>query len=121
MFRRNVMALTAMVALVLMAAPVIAQDTIEVSVQSPSFSWTGKEGQRANFAWSATVDNPSRRDLHVDVTLQLLDAEGTVVSSDVQRLTVAGESQVGVEGESFLSYSDATEATDYRIMLAGVE
>ncbi|MFW6198927.1 MAG: hypothetical protein ACOC5E_03795 [Acidobacteriota bacterium] len=121
MLRRNTLVLAAMLALVVTAAPVMAQDVIEVSVQNPSFSWTGKEGERANYAWSATVDNPSRRDLVVNATLQLVDAEGNVVSSDVQQITVMGESQAEIEGESFLAYSDATEATDYQITLADAE
>jgi len=61
----------------LMATEAVAQK--EVNVQTRSFAWTGKSGDNANYRWSATVDNPSSRDLEVRITIELLNAAGDVV------------------------------------------
>ena len=119
MFRRLVVATALAASLTLAAAPAIAQVT--VSVQNPSFSWTGKQDQRANYRWSASIDNPSRREVVVDVRIELLDAAGAVVGSDTRTVTVARESGGSVSGETSLPYADASRATQYRITLEAAE
>lgn len=111
--------LVAMVSLVLLATPVLAQ--VAVTVQNPSFSWTGKEGQQANFRWSATIDNPSKRDVRVRMTLELLDEAGGVVSSDSTEIRLAKESDESIQRTGTIAFSEAQKAKQYRITLAGLE
>ena len=120
MFRRPSAYLLAALAISLLAAPAIAQMQY-VSAQSPSFSWTGKQDQQANFSWNATVDNPSKRMVAVHVTLHLLDANGDVISSDTQTTEVGKLSQARVSHTGSLAYADANRATDYRITVEGAE
>ena len=117
---RRLTALLAIFALVAVAAPATAQTADENLVQAsnPSFSWTGKEDQQASFEWSSTITNPSRRTAMVQVSMQLLDANGAVVASDTQVVTLESETDMTVGGGSSIAYSEARSATQYRIVLA---
>ncbi len=115
--RRTTIAVLALALLVSSAAPVFAQSV--VTAHDPSFSWSGKEGQQANYSWSSTLTNPTRRDVTVVVTLQLLDSAGNVVGSDVRTVSLARESDMQVGGDASLGYTDASRATQYRIMVEG--
>lgn len=119
--RRKLVTLIAVVALLVGVAPAFGQTENVVQAHDPSFSWTGKEAQTANFRWSATITNPSRRDTTVTVTLQLIDASGNVVGADVKTVDVGRESDVEVGGDASLPYADANRATQYRIMVEGAE
>lgn len=104
-----------------LSAPAIAQDEVVVSVQDPSFAWAGKRDQTVNYEWSATIDNPSRKDFTVDVTLEFLDAEGTVVATDRQTADVGRESTAAVESSASITWAQAQQATQYRITLADAD
>lgn len=121
MSRRPVTVLAALLLAVMIAAPALAQDELYVSVQDPSFSWTGKQDQQANFSWSATIDNPTRRPAMVMVTLHLMDATGNIVGSDSQTMEVGRQSQSEVSGSGQLAFATASQATQYRITIEGVE
>lgn len=121
MSRRPFVLFAALVLAVVLVAPALAMDDVNVSVQNPSFSWTGKQDQQAGYDWSATVSNPSKRPTSVIVTLHLLDASGNVVASDTKTVEVMRQSQVAVSGKGMLAYADANKATQYRITLEGAE
>lgn len=115
--RRKLITLVAAIAVLAAAVPVLAQSVI--TAHDPSFSWTGKEDQQANYTWSATVTNPSRREATINVTLQLIDASGNVVAADAKTITVGRESDTEVGGDASLAYAEAARATQYRIMVEG--
>jgi hypothetical protein len=121
MSRRTIAALTAIVLALAIAAPVVAQDEMYVSVQDPSFSWTGKQDQQANFSWSASIDNPTKRPATVMVTLHLMDADGAIVGSDSQTIAITKQSNTDVGGNGSLAYASASQATQYRVTVEGVE
>ena len=101
------------------AADAVAQ--MEVSVQDRSFAWTGKSGQNAEFRWSATIDNPSGRELSVRVTIELLDNQGAVVAQDSTDVTLPQMDRTPVQQSSSVAVATAEQATQYRIVLVGVE
>lgn len=121
MSRRPVTVLAAVLLAIMFALPAVAQDEMYVSVQDPSFSWTGKQDQQANFSWSATIDNPTKRHAMVMVTLHLMDASGNIVGSDTQTIEITRLSQSPVEGDGVLAYATASQAKQYRITVEGVE
>ena len=57
----------------------------------------------------------------VMVTLHLMDATGNIVGSDSQTLEVTRLSQADVSGSGQLAYATASQATQYRITIEGVE
>lgn len=116
--RRLITAVT-LLALVAVATPAIAQDEYVVAATDPSFAWTGKQDQQAMYEWSSTLTNPSRREVMVNVSLQLLDSAGNVVIADTKSVTIAGESEMSVGGEASMPFSDARSATQYRIVVEG--
>lgn len=118
---RSIRPAAMMLALVaLVAAPVLAQTP--VTVQNPSFEWTGKEGQQANYRWSATVDNPSSRDdLRVRVTLEMLDSGGNVVASDSTEMQLPEEDQASIDRTAQVEVETAQQATEYRITMVELE
>jgi hypothetical protein len=118
--RRLTTAVT-ILALLAVAMPAMAQDEYVVSATNPSFSWGAKQDQQATYEWNSTLSNPFRREAVVNVSLQLLDSEGNVVASDTKMVTIAGETEVGVGGESMLAYAEARSATMYRIVVAAAE
>jgi len=115
--RRLTTAVT-LLALLAVAMPAMAQDEIVVSATNPSFSWGAKQDQQATYEWSSTLNNPSRRETTVTVSLQLLDSQGNVVADDVKMVTIAGETEMGVGGEATLPYAEARSAAMYRIVVA---
>lgn len=121
MSRRSGTMLTAVLALALVAAPAVAAQEQYVSIQSPSFSWTGKQDQQASYSWSATVSNPFRRAAAVKVTLLLLDGNGNVVGSSSVTTEVAKNGTAEVSGESTLAYAQARLAAQYKIAVEGAE
>lgn len=121
MSRRPFTVLAALLLAVMLAAPAIAQDEMYVSVQDPSFSWTGKQDQQANYSWSATIDNPTKRPAMVMVTLHLMDATGNIVGSDSITVDVERQSRSEISNSSALAYATASQATQYRITIEGVE
>ena len=118
--RRLTTAVT-LLALLAVAVPAMAQDEIIVRATNPSFSWGAKQDQQATYEWSSTLNNPSRREAVVNVSLQLLDDAGNVVGSDTKLVTIARESEMSVGGESMLAYADASNAAMYRIVVAAAE
>lgn len=100
-------------------AEAIAQ--VEVSVQERSFAWTGKTGQDANFRWSATVNNPSGRELNVRVTLEMLNAAGNVVGQDSTDVMLTPMDRTSVEQTSSIAVTTAESATQYRVVLMEIE
>ncbi len=101
------------------AAEALAQ--VEVSVQNRSFAWTGKSGQNANFRWSATIDNPSRRELNVRVTFEMLNAAGEVVGQDSTDVMLTPMDRTSVEQTASIAVSTAESATQYRVVLMEIE
>jgi len=107
-------------AVALLAGPALAQTP--VTVQNPSFEWTGKEGDQANFRWTAIVDNPSSRDdLRVRVSLEMLDDAGNVVGSDSTEMLLPEEDQVSIERDARIAVSTAQQASDYRVTIVEIE
>lgn len=118
--RRLTTAVT-LLALLAVAMPAIAQDEDVVRATNPSFAWGAKQDQQATYEWNSTLSNPSRREAMVNVSLQLLDSAGDVVSADTKMVTLAPESEVSVGGEAMLPFADARNAQTYRIVVAAAE
>ncbi|MGD8329611.1 MAG: FxLYD domain-containing protein [Acidobacteriota bacterium] len=117
---RSIVAVLLVVALgAMFAVDALAQT--QVSVQNPSFAWTGKTGQNANYRWSATIDNPSGRELNVRVTIELLDAQGNVVGNNSADLMLPKMESTPVEQTATIAVSTAQTAQQYRIVLMEVE
>ena len=87
------------------AAEALAQQ--EISIQSRSFAYTGKSGQNANYRWSATIDNPSSRELNVRVTIELLNAAGNVVGQNSADVMLPPMDRTSVEQTSSLTVATA--------------
>ena len=103
----------------LVAAPVLAQ-TI-VSVQNPTFAWTGKAGQEANYNWTAKVDNPSKKELNLRVTIELLDSAGMVVGSDTYEAMVGKMGSADIDQNASVAFAEAEKASQYRVVLTEIE
>lgn len=103
----------------MVATPVLAQ--ITVSVQNPTFAWTGKAGQEANYHWTAKVDNPSRKDLNVRVTIELLDSAGNVVGSDTYESMVAKMGSADIDQSASIPFAEAEKASQYRVVITEIE
>jgi hypothetical protein len=103
----------------MVAAEAVAQ--IEVGVSDRSFAWTGKSGQDANYRWSATINNPSRRELNVRVTIELLNAAGEVVGNNSADVMLPPEDTTSVEQTSSITVATAETARQYRIVLMEIE
>ena len=117
---RSIFAVILIVAIgALVAGEAIAQK--EVSVQNRSFAWTGKSGQNANYRWSATIDNPSSRDLNVRVTIELLSASGDVVVYDATDLMLPKMDSASVEQTANIPVETGKTATQYRVVLVEIE
>ena len=113
---RSILAILVVVAVgAMIAGEALAQ--VEISVQSRSFAYTGKSGQNANYRWSATIDNPSNRDLNVRVTLEMLNAAGEVVAFDTADLMLPPMDSTSVEQTSSVAVATAETATQYRVVL----
>ena len=93
----------------------------EVSVQNPSFEWTGKSGQNANYRWSATVNNPSGRDLTVRVAVEFLDADSNVVARDTADVMLPKMDRASVEQTASMTVATAQTATQYRVVLTELD
>ena len=93
----------------------------EVSVQNRTFAWTGKSGQNANYRWSATIDNPSGRELNVRVTIELLNASGNVVGQNSADVMLPPMDNTSVEQTANIEVATAETATQYRIVLMEIE
>lgn len=117
MIRRPKILLFAMLAITLLAAPIVVAQTPQyISVEDHSFEWTGKEGRTANFSWSATVANPTKRpNLELAVTLTLVDTDGNVVGTDSTTVTVDREGQADVRNAGSLPYDEAATVAQYRV------
>jgi hypothetical protein len=103
----------------MVATPVLAQ--ITVSVQNPTFAWTGKAGQQANYHWTAKVDNPSRKDLNVRVTIELLDSAGNVVGSDTYESIVGKMGSEDIDQSASIAFAEAEKASQYRVVITEIE
>lgn len=116
MTRRPYSILAALLMVTVLAAPAVAQSQQYVSVQSASFEWTGKADRQANFSWSATVENPTKRpDLALRVTLILVDSSGNVVGTDSATVMVGKEATADVRQDGTLAYDDAAQVARYRV------
>lgn len=93
----------------------------QVSVQNRTFAWTGKSGQNANYRWSATIDNPSGRELNVRVTIELLNTAGTVVGSNSTDVMLPPMDRTSVEQTSNIAVTTAETARQYRVVLMEIE
>ncbi len=93
----------------------------EVSVQNPSFAWAGKSGESANYRWSATVDNPSGRELNVRVAVELLDVDGNVVGRDTADVMLPKMDRASIEQTASIAVATAKTATQYRVVLTELE
>jgi hypothetical protein len=112
------------VMLVFMMGAVFALDALaqtQVSVQNRTFAWTGKSGQDANYRWSATIDNPSGRELNVRVSIELLDAAGAVVGSNSADVMLPPMDTTSVEQTSNIAFATAETARQYRVVLMEIE
>ena len=117
---RSIVAVLLVVALgAMFTVDVLAQT--EITVQSRDFAWTGKSGQNANYRWSATIDNPSGRDLNVRVTMEMLDDSGNVVGSDSADLMLPRRESSSVDQTASIAYATAQTARQYRIVLMEIE
>jgi len=117
---RSIVAVMLVVALgAMFAVEALAQT--QVSVQDRSFAWTGKSGQNANYRWSATIDNPSGRELNVRVTIELLDAQGNVVGNNSTDVMLPKMDSTSVEQTASIEVSTAQTAQQYRIVLMEVK
>lgn len=117
---RSILAVVMVVALgALAATQALAQ--AEVSVQNPSFAWTGKSGQNAGYRWSATVNNPSGRELNVRVTMEMLNAAGDVVGQNSADVMLTPMDMTSVENTGSIAVTTAESATQYRVVLMEIE
>ena len=117
---RSIVAVMMVMALgMVFAAEAVAQ--LEVTVQNRSFAWTGKSGQDANYRWSATINNPSTRELNVRVTIELLDSAGAVVGQNSSDVMLAPEDNTSVEENASIAFATAETAEQYRITLMEIE
>ena len=114
---RRLTAALMMLALLAVAMPAMAQDEYIVRATNPTFAWGAKQDQQATYEWNSTLSNPSRREVMVTVSLQLLDTAGGVVAADTKMITIAGETEMSVGGESAIPYSEARSAAKYRIVV----
>lgn len=112
-------ALSVLAIVAFLAAPAWAQAVVNAS--NPVFAWTGKAGEQASYSWSASVSNPSKREVTALVSLQLIDASGAVVAADSKTVVIGKQTAIDVSGENSLPHSDARRATQYRITVEGVE
>lgn len=92
-------------------------DEVEVRVQETSFSWSGKQDGAADFEWSAVVDNPGRREMNVEVRLDLLDDTDAVIATESVVVTLDPEARTPVGGTGSLPYPEARRADLFRIGL----
>jgi hypothetical protein len=117
---RSILAVLLVVALgSVFAVDAIAQT--EVSVENRSFAWTGKSGDTANYRWSATVNNPSGRELNLRVTMEMLNAAGEVVAQDSTDVMLAPMDSSSVEETANIAVATAESATQYRVVLMEIE
>jgi len=117
---RSIVAVLLVVALgAMFAVEALAQ--IEVSVTNRTFAWTGKSGQDANYRWSATIDNPSSRELNVRVTIELLNAQGDVVGNNSAEVMLPAMDNTSVEQTASVAFATAETARQYRIVLMEIE
>jgi len=103
----------------LVVTPALAQTV--VSVQNPTFAWTGKVGQQANYHWTAKVDNPSKKELNVRVTIELLDSAGNVVGSNTSETMVGKLGSADIDQTASIAFADAENASQYRVVLTEIE
>lgn len=114
MNRRPTAIIGALLIVAIVAVPALAQQY--VSVQNSRFEWTGKQDRTANFRWSATIDNPTKRpDIELRVTLTLVDGAGNVVGTDSTTVTVGKMGQAEVSQHGSLPYDDAARVAQYRV------
>jgi hypothetical protein len=117
---RSILAVLLIVTLgAMFAAEVLAQT--QVSVQNRTFAWTGKSGQTANYRWSASIDNPSSRELNMRVTIELLNAAGDVVGQNSADVMLPPMDSTSVEQAGNIEVSTAQTATQYRVVLMEIE
>lgn len=117
---RSIIAVMMVLALgMVFAADAWAQ--LEVTVQDRSFAWTGKSGQDANYNWSATINNPSSRELNVRVTIELLDSAGAVVGENSTDAILTPEDNTSVDANASVAFTTAETAQQYRITLMEIE
>ena len=117
---RSILAVIVILAVgALVATEALAQ--VEVAVQNKSFAWTGKSGPDAGYRWSATINNPSRRELNLRVTIELLNAAGDVVSYDSADVVLQKEDSASVEQTASVAVATAQTATQYRVVLVEIE
>ena len=117
---RPILAVVLVLALgAMFAAEALAQQ--EVSVQDRSFVWSGKSGQDANYRWSATINNPSGRELNVRVTMELLNTAGNVVGQNSADLMLPAMDDTSVQQNGTVTVATAETATQYRIVLMEIE
>lgn len=122
MLRRKNAVILAVLALALVAVPTVqAQEGDYVTVEEPSFMWTGKEDMTANFSWSAMIANPYKRPVSVEVTLVLLDGSGDVVATDSEMVEVGKEGNIEVGSDGSLPYAEADRARQWRVAVASAE
>lgn len=114
MNRRPTAIIGTLLIVAILAVPALAQQY--VSVQNAQFEWIGKEDRTANFSWSATIDNPTKRpDVELRVTLTLVDGAGNVVGSDSTTVTVGKMAQATVSQDGSLPYDEAARVAQYRV------
>ena len=119
MMRRAYSTLAVLLMVTALAAPAIAQTEQYVNVQSASFEWTGKTGREANFSWSATVANPTKRpNVELRVTLILVDSAGNTIGTDTVDVMVGKEASAEVSNSGSLAYDDAAQVAQYRVSVA---
>ena len=117
---RSILAILVVVAVGAMIAGE-ARAQKEISVQNRSFAYTGKSGQNINYRWSATIDNPSSRDLNVRMTLQMLNADDEVVAFDSVDVMLPPMDSTSVEQTSSIALATANNATQYRVELMEIK
>ncbi len=86
-----------------------------VCLGASSFDWTDVDDQdRAHFRWTAEVLNDGARAFRVRVTVELLDADDGVVTSDSATASVEAGGQVAVEHTGVLAYDRAADVVSFR-------
>ncbi len=117
---RSILAVLMVVAMgAVFAVQAVAQT--EITVQNRSFAWTGKSGDTANYRWSATVNNPSGRELNLRVTMEMLNSAGEVVGQDSADVMIAPMDNASVEETASIAVSTAESARQYRVVLMEIE
>jgi hypothetical protein len=109
-------AVLVLAALVLsLAGAVLA--TQELHLGEHDFDWSAVEQERARFRWSVEVINDTNRPFDVEVSIDLLDDDDSVLHTDTGSVTVVAGGLDTFQHEGSMPFDDAAKVTSFRFQL----